>query len=130
MTLLLTAATEVSDLVIDFIEARLTTGKTISLNWDRSWTERSKGHFVALYDGVCFGTKSAAGKIRKLKNMRVVNVGLYSESEGEGNFQITIEKMEFYDRNKSLVFANTFAAKVGVDAMQKLYDKFLAGSRR
>lgn len=50
MTLLLIAAIEVSDLVIDFIEARLPTGKTISLNWDRSWTERSKGHFVALYD--------------------------------------------------------------------------------
>lgn len=130
MTLLLTAATAVDDLVIDFIEVRLPTGETISLNWDRSWIERSKGHFVALYDGVCFGTKSATGKIRKLKNMRVVNVGLYSESKGEGDFPIAIEKMEFYDRNKILSFANVFTMSSGAGAMKKFYDKFLASSWR
>lgn len=135
MTLFLTATTPVTDLVIDFIEVKLASGKTVSLNWDKSWVERSDGRFIALYDGVCFGTKSAAGKILELKDFHVEYVGLYSETRGENDYPIFIEKMEFYDDDVSCSYSNVYTSNGSEpppynSAMQQLYNKFLASSRR
>ena len=40
MDLFLKASTNVPDLIIDFIEVRLKSGKTVSLNWEKSCVTR------------------------------------------------------------------------------------------
>lgn len=104
MTLYITAKTDVKDLIIDFIEVQLKSGETVSLNWERSWVERSKNGFWAVYEGVCFDEDSADGKLDSLKEMRVKEVGMYSDGHGEGQYSLTINRMEFYENNKRLVF--------------------------
>lgn len=135
MTLHLVATTCVSDLVIDYIEVRLQSGEIVSLNWDTSWTEHHDKKLNAQYIGVCFDENSAKGMLAKLVGMRVGNVGLYSESQGgEGDYPITIEKMEFYDEDAILSFEHTFTSDCPEclcdPIMRRLYDKFLASSWR
>ena len=66
--------------------------------------------------------------------MRVKEVGMYSEEHGEGQYSLAIERMEFYDNNKRLVFRKPYKtdmqSQVQSVAMQQLYNKFLASSRR
>lgn len=134
MILNLTAKTDVNDLTVDFIEVQLKSGKTVSLNWDTSWTEHCGDELHAHYEGVCFNEKSASGKLNKLKRMHIKDVGMYSDVHGEGQYSLEIEKMEFCDGKKSLVFRNPYRTKpqdvVRSAAMQQMYDKFLASSRR
>ena len=66
MELYLTATSSVSDLTIDFIEGRLRSGKTVSLNWDASFIDRCGDTISAHYVGVYFNEKSACGKLRKV----------------------------------------------------------------
>ena len=40
MKLYVTAITNVPDLTIDYIEVKLKSGKTVSLNWDRSYVSQ------------------------------------------------------------------------------------------
>ena len=55
MILYLEAETDISDLVIDFIEVRLRSGKVVSLTWDESGIEREKDNsYYAVYGGVYF----------------------------------------------------------------------------
>ena len=54
MILYLQATTNVQDLVIDYIEVKLKSGKTASLNWDESGINRSETGFDARYKGVYF----------------------------------------------------------------------------
>lgn len=54
MFLIIKAITNVPDLVIDFVEVRLQSGKTVSLNWDRSNIDRCDEKFVGEYEDVCF----------------------------------------------------------------------------
>lgn len=136
MTLYLTAKTPIDDLIIDFIEVELASGKTVSLNWDFSSFDRCGDEITARYEGVCFGEESAVGKIEELKGMRVVAVGLYSESCGEDaeNLPITITDMDFYEEGKNLVFEDVFSQDqidpLANPVLQQLYDRFLASSRR
>ncbi|NBI16696.1 hypothetical protein D1841_06520 [Neglecta sp. X4] len=52
MILYLSASTDLEDLVIDYIEIKLVTGETVSLNWDESDIERLDNGFNARYKGV------------------------------------------------------------------------------
>lgn len=66
--------------------------------------------------------------------MRVKEVGMYSDEHAEGQFSLNIERMEFYDNNKCLIFRKPYKidmqSQIQGVAMQQLYNKFLASSRR
>lgn len=131
MELYLTATSSVVDLTIDFIEVRLKSGETVSLNWNESRFDRDEGEIDAHYLGVCFNEESACGKLDELQGMQVVSVGLYSEEHEEGDYPISISRMEFCENERSLCFENPFSQDAPYSfAMQRLYDKFLASSRR
>ena len=100
MILYLKAATSVPDLVIEYIEVALRNGKTVSLNWDESHIDRTKTGFYAKYKGVYFNEKYANGKLDELVGMKIVEVGLYSETEATGG--ITILEMLFEDDGQEL----------------------------
>ena len=107
MILSVEVTTSSPDLFIDYIEVRLGTGQTVSLNWDESEIERTETGFSARYKGVCFGEEYANGRIRELQNMKVDEVGLYSESGEVSDF--TIEKMVFEDgENLPLTIYNAY----------------------
>lgn len=71
MILYLQATTNVQDLVIDYIEVKLKSGKTASLNWDESGINRSETGFDARYKGVYFDEEYANGKISELDGMKI-----------------------------------------------------------
>lgn len=105
MILYLDAKTSDNKLYIDFIEVKLTTGETVSLNWDESWISRSQSGFSAKYKGVYFGEEYANGKIDELKDMEIVHVELYSHSEEEyPEDDFSILSMTFQDGEKELTF--------------------------
>ena len=107
MILSVDVTTSSPDLFIDFIEVRLKSGQTVSLNWDESEIERTETGFSARYKGVCFGEEYANGRIRELQNLKVDEVGLYSES-GEVT-DCTIDEMVFEDGDSDpLVFSNPY----------------------
>ena len=91
MTLYLEAATTIPDLFIDYIEVRLTSGESASLNWDESEIYRNPDGFGARYKGVYFGEEPAN------------DIGLYSDTVPET--QITVSEMEFVDDGRSLEFS-------------------------
>lgn len=135
MTLYVTAVTPVSDLVIDYIEVRLKSGATVSLNWDESYVERCGDIIRAHYIGVSFNEEFAAGRLKELEGMQVEEVGMYSDEHGEGKFPLSIENMEFYDIGGSnLRFENAYsmmASDVRPETVgEKMYRKFLASSWR
>ena len=49
MTLILQGTTKTKDLIIDYIEVQLSSGKTVSLNWDESGIDRTPEGFDAKY---------------------------------------------------------------------------------
>ena len=141
MQLYLTAKTDIDDLVIDYIEVELKNGRTVSLNWDGSFVERTSDGFCARYNGVCFDEDGAAGRLNELDGMKVLTVGTYSEDHGgEGEHPVMIEYMKFTE-SASLEFENAYPVSSGQVPVQerkifsaevraRIYDAFLAGSRR
>lgn len=113
MNLFLEANTNVKDLIVDFIEVKLSSGQTVSLNWDRSSVTRHKGSFNTLYSGVCFDEEDASGRLEELKGLQVVNVGLYSEKVKKADVSFKI--LAFFDGENSLCFENPFSI-IGGDA--------------
>ena len=117
MILSVDVTTSSPDLFIDFIEVRLKSGQTVSLNWDESEIERTETGFSARYKGVCFGEEYANGRIRELQNLKVDEVGLYSES-GEVT-DCTIDEMVFEDGDSEpLVFSNPFCYQAFHESME------------
>ena len=102
MILYLDARTTVKDLIIDYIEVELANGETASLNWDESEIERTGNGFSARYKGVCFGEVYANGRLEQLQDMKITDIGLYSESDTPLNICIT--SMEFEDDGRRLAF--------------------------
>lgn len=100
MILYLSAKTNMPDVYIDYIEARLKNGNTVSLNWDESDITRTEDGFEARYKGVYFGEEYANGRINDLDGMKISDIGLYYESDGD--FHFDIEEMLFEDNEKSL----------------------------
>ena len=113
MDLFLNATTNVPDLIIDFIEVRLKSGKTVSLNWERSYVTRSESdpstNFATEYFGLCFDEDSAEGKLSDLENLSVTAVGLYSETHQFAD--ICISEMAFTDGEETLTVENAYSAK-------------------
>ncbi|WP_195450994.1 hypothetical protein [Anaeromassilibacillus sp. 1001302B_160321_C8] len=98
MRLYVTAKTEMTDLVIDYIEVKLQSGETVSLNWDESNYGINDGLFTATYKGVYFDEEYANGRINELRNMQITEVGIYSESEEPTTIAIvhvTVEDNDF-----------------------------------
>ncbi len=89
MVLYLSASTNLADLVIDYIEVRLDTGETVSLNWDESDIERLDTGFNARYKGVYFGEEYANGKLDNLRKMQIYKIGIYVESGSYSDIVIT-----------------------------------------
>ena len=102
MFLIIKAITNVPDLVIDFVEVRLQSGKTISLNWDKSSIDRCDEKLVGEYEGVCFDEEYADGKLGELHWMQIAEVGLYSETHCAAD--ITINEMFFEDQGNTISF--------------------------
>ena len=102
MILYLHAVTSVSDLIIDYIEVRLKSGKNVSLNWDESDIDRGENGFTARYKGLYFGEEYANGRIDELQDMQVAEIGLYSEAEHMSDLEIT--SMWVLDSSVELLF--------------------------
>ena len=100
MTLYLEAATTIPDLFIDYIEVRLASGESASLNWDESEIYRNPDGFGAKYNGVHFGEEPANGRLDELSDMVITDIGLYSDTIPET--KITISEMELVDNGRSL----------------------------
>lgn len=117
MDLIVKATTNVPDLIIDFIEVKLKSGKTVSLNWDRSnvthFETDNSTSFFAEYYYLYFGEERAQGGLSEFENLRVEAVGLYSETHPFAD--ISIEEMKFTDGEDALTFENVFSAE-GVSA--------------
>lgn len=95
MVLYLQACTDTPDLIIDFIEVKLKDGRTVSLNWDESYIDRDSDGFSAKYKGIYFNEEYANGRIDELKDMKIVEVELYTETDE--NPKLSIDKMTFVD---------------------------------
>ena len=89
MILYLSVSTDLEDLLIDYIEVKLATGATVSLNWDESDIERLDGGFRARYKGVYFNEEYANGKIVSLRKMQIDGIGIYAESGSYSDIVIT-----------------------------------------
>lgn len=109
MNLYVSVKTNAQDLYIDYIEATLKNGKTVSLNWDESNISRSEDGFEARYKGVYFGEEYANGKISELEDLKVTEVGLYSESTEKPCF--VLESMTFKDEDRDLHFEGVLYAE-------------------
>ena len=113
MDLFLKASTNVPDLIIDFIEVRLKSGKTVSLNWEKSCVTRlarnPSAGFDAEYLGLCFDEDPAQDRLDDLKDLRVIAVGLYSETHSVAD--ICIKKMKFTDDKNTLTVEDAYSAK-------------------
>lgn len=101
MILYLSAQTDLPDMVIDFIEVKLATGEIVSLNWDQSDYGQDDGVFTARYKGVYFDESYANGRIAELHWMKIVQIGIYTESEEADKAEIQITAMEFVDNDAS-----------------------------
>ncbi len=106
MILFLNATTATKDLFVDYIEVKLCTGQTVSLNWDESEIGRTESGFTARYKGVYFDEEYANGRIKELENMKVVEVGLYSDTESENVSSVSFDEMEFWDDEEILYAAS------------------------
>ena len=103
MVLYLKAESDISDLMIDFIEVKLKSGKVISLTWDESEFDREAGQFEARYKGVYFDDEYGNGRLPELKDMEVQHIELYSEYEDVSSFKL--RELSFFDGEESLVFS-------------------------
>lgn len=81
MRLYLTAKTAMKDLVIDYIEVKLKSGKTVSLTWDESEFGVEDGLFMARYKGVYFDEVYGNGRIEELRDMQITDIGVYSDND-------------------------------------------------
>lgn len=113
MDLYVKATTNVPDLIIDFIEVKLKSDRTVSLNWEGSningFESESKTSFSANYFGLYFNEELAEACLDDLNGLEVVEVGLYSESHSVAD--IAIAEMTFTDGEQSLTLTNVYSAK-------------------
>ena len=97
MILCVRARTDIPDLIIDFIEVKIRSGKTVSLTWDESDAGVEGGILDGRYKGVYLDEEYANGRLEELYGMQVEYVELYSESGLSGTFSII--SMLFEDGN-------------------------------
>ena len=100
MILFLDAKTPIEDIFIDYIEIILATGEQVGLNWDFSGIDRFDYGFSAKYSGVYFGEENANGRIKELTEIKVVEIGYYTE-KCVNSVIFEIQNMEFIDQGHS-----------------------------
>lgn len=125
MILYISAKTDVPDMIIDFLEIRLASGKVITVDWDESNITRTATGFFARYKGVYFDEKYANGKINILKGMRIESVCIYSESKEDPD--VLIEELQFLDAGRELQLSlhqYIFKGECSNDRYQKLRFQF------
>ena len=103
MVLYLKAESDIPDLVIDFIEAKLQSGQIISLTLDESEFDREDGYLDARYKGVYFDDEYGNGRLSELRGMKIQHIELYSECEDASSFKL--QELSFHDGEESLVFS-------------------------
>lgn len=89
MRLYLTAKTAMKDLVIEYIEVRLTNGKEVTLSWDESEFGINDGVFTARYKGVYFDDVYGNGLNEKLSGMQITEIGVYSDNNEPVTLAVT-----------------------------------------
>lgn len=112
MDLFLNATTNIPDLIIDFIEIRLKSGKIVPLNWERSSVTRFESNpagFDAEYFGLCFDEDLVQDKPDVLKDLSVTSLELYSETCSVAD--ICIKKMSFTDGETTLTLEDVYSAE-------------------
>ena len=102
MVLYLKAESDIPDLVIDFIEAKLQSGQIISLTWDESEFDREDGYLDAKYKGVYFDDEYGNGRLSELRGMKIQHIELYSECEDVSSFRL--RELFFQDGEDCLNF--------------------------
>lgn len=98
MNLYITAKTKDSEIRVDFIEMRLTTGEVVSLNWDATLFSIGNGNYEATYKGVYFDEEYANGRLDLLKGATLKHIETYSPTSNAPAFTIT--SMQFEDGTK------------------------------
>lgn len=107
MILYLEAKTSVSDLIIDSIEVQLKDGQKAYLTWDESDISRDEEGFSARYKGVYINEDYANERLEELKEMKVINVNLYTDNDMcEEDFSII--EMVLNDNGETLCFENCY----------------------
>lgn len=104
MIINLSAKTPIKDAVIDFIEVRLNTGETVSLNWDESCIDREEDEFVAQYKGIYFNEEYANGRIADLEGMIITHIEVYSEEPDSFDKPVEIISMRIDDGSTFLEY--------------------------
>lgn len=100
MILYLSATTNCTDLLIDFIEVQLSDGQVVSLNWDESGIDRENGGFSVRYKGVYFDEEYANGRLDDLRGMKIQTVQVHTELDIPVTFRI--DEMVFEDAGEEL----------------------------
>lgn len=95
------ATTNIPDLVIDFIEVKLSSGKEVSLNWDCSGYSLDGTDYEGRYKGVYFDEEYANGRLDELIDLEITDVGIYSESNSDAE-ELCISELLFDDNGKEL----------------------------
>lgn len=95
MRLYLSVDTDIGDLEIDYIEVKLATGETVTVDWDESDIAREDNGFDARYKGVYFDEEYANGKLSSLCEMQIEHINFCTESDSDSDIVIT--EMTFED---------------------------------
>lgn len=122
LTLYLEAKTSIPDLFIDYIEVRLASGESASLNWDESEIYRNPDGFGAKYKGVYFGEEPANGRLDELRSMVITDIGLY------GKTVVATGKLENYTRDGIQMRLLELGAKPG-SSVSKNTDYLIVGEK-
>lgn len=105
MNLSITVKTSIPDLVVDFLEVELGSGKTASINWDESGISRCSDGFSATYKGLCFNEDSAQGRLHELLSLNIIGAGVYCEQKDIT--EILLKNIVFEEAGTRLLLPNT-----------------------
>ena len=98
MKLYLSTDTDIEDVEIDYIEVKLATDETVTVDWDESDIAWEDNGFNARYKGVYFDEEYANGKLSSLHGMQIEYINLYTESDSDSDIVIT--DMTFEDEGE------------------------------
>ena len=98
MKLYLSADTDIEDVEIYYIEVKLATDETVTVDWDESDIAWEDNGFNARYKGVYFDEEYADGKLSSLHGMQIEYINLYTESDSDSDIVIT--DMTFEDEGE------------------------------
>lgn len=104
MRLYIDVKTNIPDLCLDHLTIRLNTGKEVRLDWESSEVMNSKDGFYAIYRGIALDEVYAKGHLNELENLRVLNVGMYSQAHAGQPCEFMLRELHFVENNGELEF--------------------------